>query len=323
MKLARCGLLIGFAVVAGTSICMSKELSKSKKVQSQDNSKIIETVRSKQEELHVKSKARSLVRSKSKHRSRATVKDKTRFTVDKIVARVNGVNVLQSDLELPRISREGSFYSLKEAITEELFVQRAAEQHMLPTELDVERQVVAFKMQNNMADISDVEFEKQLKQSGFTLRMYKEQLGRLIAVENVKRAEVSEKLVVTSQEAEEYYKKHPAFIKEGYCLKIAYLKSADEDQSHYTWDDLGWVDKLDLDKQFSFVPSMQKGEVSKPVRVGDGFQVVKVVDKRQPRQKTLKECYIDIEKKLHQEKKEQYLATVEKDIWAKAAIVYL
>lgn len=317
MKLTRYGLLIGCALVASSSVCVSKELRRSKKVQAKDNTEVIEAVRSKQDALLVKGNTRSLSRVRSKQNI------KNRFVVDKIVARVNGVNILQSDLELPRISKEGGFYTLKEAITEELFIQRAVEQHMLPSELDVERQVVAFKMQNDMADISEVEFEKQLKQSGFTLRLYKEQLGRLIAVENVRRAEVSEKLVVTSQEVEAYYKEHPAYVKEGYCLKIAYLKNADEDPAHYTWEDLGWVDKADLDKQFSFVPSMAKGEISKPVKVNDGYQVVKVVDKRLPRQKTIKECYIDIEKKLHQEKKEKYLKTVEKDIWAKASIVYL
>ncbi len=81
----------------------------------------------------------------------------TRFIVDKIIARVNGVNILQSSLEQPRIANEGGLYSLEEAITEELFVQKAIENHFLPTTLDVERQIVSFKMANDMADISDVE----------------------------------------------------------------------------------------------------------------------------------------------------------------------
>ncbi len=248
---------------------------------------------------------------------------KALFSIDKILARVNGVNILRSDIELPRISKEGGFYSLDEAILEELFVQRAVEQHLQPSDLDVERQIVAFKMQNDMAELSSDEFEKQLKQSGFTLKLYKEQLGRLIAVENVKRAEVSEKLVVTSQAVEEYYKKHPVYIKEGYNLKIAYLKDAQEQLADSDWEALGWVDKADLDKQFSFVPSMKKDEISQPVKVDDGYQVVKVVDVRLPRQKTLKECYIDIEKKLYKDKKENYLKTVEKELFAKASIVYL
>jgi len=312
-------------VLLVTSMCMPKDVSKKKRSKAAaGNTEIIESIRSMQEGLHARSRAIDDKRQLAAGRSvRSKIMSKSRFVVDKILARVNGVNILQSDLEAPRISKEGGFYSLREAITEELFVQRAIEQHMLPSELDIERQIVAFKMQNDMADIPDAEFERQLKQSGFTLKLYKEQLGRLIAVENVKRAEVSEKLVVTSQEVEEYHKKHPAFVKEGYCLKIAHLKDAQDPVADYHWQVLGWVDKDDLDKQFSFVPSMKKGEMSKPVKVGDGYQVVKVVNKRMPRQKTLKECYIEIEKKLYQEKKEKYLKNVEKDIRAKASVVFL
>jgi peptidyl-prolyl cis-trans isomerase C len=242
--------------------------------------------------------------------------------IDKIVARVNGVNILQSDLELPRISKEGGFYTLQEAINEQLFFQKAIEQHLLPSELDIERQIVAFKMQNNMTDMSTIEFEEQLKQSGFTLKMYKEQLGRLIAVENVKRAEVSEKLVVTSQEVEEYFKSHPTYIKEGYHLKIATVKDENEPQKKYAWEDLGWVNKDDLDQRFSIVTSMEKGAISRPIKADDKYQVVMVVEKRDQRKKTLKECYIDIEKQLYREKKEKYLKTIEKEILTKATIVY-
>ncbi len=158
---------------------------------------------------------------------------------------------------------------------------------------------------------------------GFSLKQYKEQLGRLMAVENVKRAEVSEQVVVTSQDVEAYYKEHPSYIKEGYLLKIASIKDPQAIVPNDGWEDLGWVDKDDLDKQFSFVPSMKKGEISQPIKNDDGYEVVKVVEIRMPRQKTLKECYIEIEKKLYNGKKENYVKTVEKDIWAKAAVVYL
>ncbi len=323
MMVKRIGLLTGsMLMVVATSFMFnaSGKISLSRAT-SESDTKVIETVRSKQEKMLSRSKKRSVLRSRSKRLSRVRSAPK-RFVIDKILARVSGTNILQSDLEVPRISKEGAFYSLEDLITEELFIQRAVEQHMLPSQLDIERQIVAFKMQNGMADIPEAEFEKQLQLSGFTLKMYKEQLGRLIAVENVKRAEVSEKLVVTAQDVEEYYKKHPSLITEAYHLKVAHFKTADK-QEESAWEDVGWIEKDDLDKQFAFVPSMKKGETSQPVKVGDAYQAVQIVDRRMPRQKTLKECYIDIEKKLYQEKKEKYLKNVEKDIRAKASIVYL
>src|SRR3990172_2077019 len=142
-----------------------------------------------------------------------------RWDIDKIVARVNGVNILHSDLEQSRISKEGETYTLDEAIVEELFYQRAAETHMLPTAVDVERQLVSFKIQNNLTELTDKEFEDQLKIHGFTLKNYKRQLGRMIAVENVKRIEISEKIVITAQEVEAFYKDNPEYTKEEYQLK--------------------------------------------------------------------------------------------------------
>lgn len=148
---------------------------------------------------------------------------KQRVVIDKIVVRVNGINILQSDLQTPRIAKEGGFLTLQEAIIEQLLYDRAASLHMLPSEQDIDRQLVSFKMQNNLNDLSDEEFEEQLKESGFTLKMYKRQLGILLAIENVKRVETSERVVVTSQEVEDYCAKHPDCTDDEYLLQICDL----------------------------------------------------------------------------------------------------
>ena len=163
-----------------------------------------------------------------------------RFSIDKIKARVNiegfkGVNILESDLKRPRIEKEGRKYTLDEAIMEQLLYQKAVEKHLLPNAADIERQIVAFKMQNDISNMSDAEFEAQLKESGFTqtsfqksvLDEYKEQLARIMAIENLKRAEISEKIIVSSQEVEDYYKKNPTYTKAEYHLKIATIAPQD------------------------------------------------------------------------------------------------
>src|SRR5258707_15686060 len=90
-------------------------------------------------------------------------KPSKRWTVDKIIARVNGVNILQSDLKVARMAKEGGKFTLDEAIVEELLFQRAAEMQTLPTSFEIERQLVSFKMQNNLTELSEQEFEDQLK----------------------------------------------------------------------------------------------------------------------------------------------------------------
>src|ERR1700689_4938249 len=87
-------------------------------------------------------KAMSDQEAKKKSSSPASIKQ--RILIDKIVARVNGSNILLSDLMLPRISKEGAPYTLDELVFEEILFQRAGEMQMLPSVLDIDRHIVAF-----------------------------------------------------------------------------------------------------------------------------------------------------------------------------------
>lgn len=263
--------------------------------------------------------------SNQEHKSAPSIN--SRITIDKIIVRVNGSNILQSDLNQPRLSKEGGKFTLNEAITEELLLQRANDMHMIPTQADIDRHLLAFKMQNNLTELSDNEFEDHLKQFGFTIKEYKNQLGRMIASENARQAEISERIIVTSQEVEEYYKKHPSYTKEAYQLQICAL-TADEakhiDDKMLSWENLGWVEKEDIGKKFSMVFSMEKGQHSDPIALDDGsYQMVKLVDKKESRLKTLDEQYVEIEKTLQEGRRDKYIVQFEKELKERASIVYL
>jgi|GEM_PF-1027917 len=253
-----------------------------------------------------------------------------RWSIDAIVCRVNGANILQSDLTLARISKEGGNYTLDELIMEELLIQKAGELHMLPTAADIERQLIAFKIQNNLTSIRDEEFEEQLRESGFSLAIYKNQLGRLIASENVRRVELSERLVITSQEVEKFHFDHPAYLPEAYHLSICTvpahkIKNYNEFiESHdASWHDLGLIEKEEIGTNFSFVLSMEVGQVSKPFKLDQQFKVIKLLAKQNRRLKTLDERYIEIERELQDKRKAEHLHQLEKELKDKAAIVYL
>lgn len=253
-----------------------------------------------------------------------------RWTIDKIVRRVNGVNLLQSDLKNPRISKEGGRYTLDELTTEELLVQKAGELHMLPTPADIDRQLVAFKIQNNLTGMSEDEFEEQLKESGFTLATYKTQLGRLIATENVRRVELSEQLVITSQEVEKIYQENPTYQPESYHLSICTIPSNKKDDftkylasSDISWHDLGVIEKDEIGSNFSFVINMKPGEISKPFKMDDQYKVIKLVAHQERRLKTLDERYIEIEREIQEKKRVQYVEQLEQELKKKAAIVDL
>lgn len=237
---------------------------------------------------------------------------------------------MQSDLKNPRISKEGGRYTLDELTTEELLVQKAGELHMLPTPADIDRQLVAFKIQNNLTGMSEDEFEEQLKESGFTLATYKTQLGRLIATENVRRVELSEQLVITSQEVEKIYQENPTYQPESYHLSICTIPSNKKDDftkylasSDISWHDLGVIEKDEIGSNFSFVINMKPGEISKPFKMDDQYKVIKLVAHQERRLKTLDERYIEIEREIQEKKRVQYVEQLEQELKKKAAIVDL
>jgi len=273
--------------------------------------------------------------AKSQALTPTQTKSKTRKIEDRIIVRVNGRNILASDLEMPRINKAGGKFSLDEAIMEELFYQRAAELHMLPTAIDIERQLVAFKIQNNLTEMTDAEFEKELKDSGFSSNMYKNQLGRLMAMENVKRAEVSEKSLITSQEVEAYYQAHKdeagAFTKDRYYLKTCTIEQSEKpldkqelmSNKKVTWDDLDWIEKKDLKPEWSFVKEMKKDDISDPIIKENMLEYVLLANKEERRPKTLDERYGEIELQLQEEKRAVLWKKFEQTIKEKAVIVNL
>ncbi len=257
-------------------------------------------------------------------------KKEARHLINKIDVRVNGVNILTSDLEKPRLAKNGKPFTMDEAVFDELLYLRAAELKMLPTDIDIEHQITNFKVQNGLDQLSDNEFEEELKDGGMDLREYKRQYGRLIAVENIKRTETSEKLMVTSQEVERSYKKNPPIQQEAYHLKICVLPQGQHEkskelvaQNKVEWEDLGFIETTKISKDFAIVPTMKAGDLSEPIKMGDHYELISVVEKKEQQKKTLQESYQEIERELQDEKRDRCLKDLEKDLKAKASIVYL
>lgn len=248
------------------------------------------------------------------------------WVIDRIVALVNGVRILKSDLDKPRISKDGGKYDMDELIREELLIQKAIERHLIPAEADVERQIVAFKLQNGLGELSESEFEEELKRFGFSSKEYKIQIGRLIATSNVTRMEVVDKIVITSQAVEDYYKKNPEHTPEEYHLKMIPAEIGSDKEIKLNRDavvDLNWVKKEDLDPKFEFVLKMKKGEISDIVSVNNKDYVIEVADKKESHLKTLDERYQEIEKFLMQQKQDKLVKRFETDLKKNSTIIYL
>ena len=256
-----------------------------------------------------------------------------RECVDKIVLRVNGANILKSDVEQPRLDKGGKTYSIDELVDNELLFQKAAERKLLPTGTDIEKNMTSWKTANNFTHMSDDQLSERLKTEGFSLEKYKNQLGRILSVRNIKQLEISERVVVTSKEIEGYFKKKPQYAEEQYLVQTALIpfdeakniKKIDNlsKRKDLEWINVDWIEKSNVAEKMKFICSMKKGEISKAVKTDDGYQLIKLIDRHDRKEKTLDESWVSIEKKLQDEKKDSFEREFVRELREKASVVYV
>jgi foldase protein PrsA len=250
-----------------------------------------------------------------------------REVVDKILARVGGSLILLSDLALPRIG--AASYNLDQLIRNEVFFQEALRKKLVPSDTEVEKQVVSYKERNNLTRLSGEEFEEHLKIHRFTLAGYKKELARYIATQNLFHQQVKDRIFITSQEVERYYNEHPETVETRYKLKTAIVpfsqaQTIEEAKllKKIDWIEAEeWIDDSQLSDMISFVKKMKKGEVSEPVKTEYGFQFVLLIDKQPAHIKELKARYGEIEEILRDQKMQLFEDDYFKELKEHANIV--
>ena len=237
---------------------------------------------------------------------------------------------MQTDIEVPRIDKQ--VYTLDEVVAQILYFEQALKRQLIPSNVDIEQQISTYKTSNNIK--TEKELKESLSKHGFTIKRYKSELTKYIAVSNLLQMEIKSRVFVTAQEVENYYKKHPEWIEEKYILKTCIVPFDQvEDKSNLSslskktdldWiktDD--WVNKSELSEQISFVSKMNKGQISKPIKTQYGYQLVMLVEKKERAKSSLDERYVEIEKKLKEEKMGKVEKEYKEELLKKANVVYL
>ena len=254
-----------------------------------------------------------------------------RELLDKIVVRVNGRNILHSDINQPQIEKDGGKQSTKDAIEQELMFQKAAERKLLPSSLDIEKHLALWKDSHQLTHLSEKDFEERLRSEGLTSKQYRSQLARLLAIRNLRQTEVSERVVITSREVEEFYENNPKYSEDRYLFKtkilslgqVANKQEAVKKFKNIDWiEDLGWIEKPELAEHMSFVADLKEGE-SRIVQVPQGYQMIQLEKKEKKHLLSLEERWVEIEKELQQEKLKKFEKEYVEELKKKASIVYL
>ncbi|WP_068783156.1 peptidylprolyl isomerase [Paenibacillus phocaensis] len=254
------------------------------------------------------------------------------------VATVNGVEITKDRL-YDELAANGGEQALTNLINQELVNQEAAKKNITITDADIDAEIESYKTQFG----SEEALSQALVQYGMTMDDLRKQvvmelkLTKLlepqikVTDEQIKQTFESYKdsfntpeqvrtsviLVATEQEAKDIVKQLDEGADFAELAKSKSLDPATKEQGGDT-DFFARGEKEEAVETAAF--KLAKGEVSEPVKTSEGYQVIKVTDKKEAHTATLEEKKDEIRKGLVSQQVSSLSGTWLEDVRSKAKI---
>lgn len=216
---------------------------------------------------------------------------------------------------------------LEQLITESLELQMGRRAGVEVSDKQVDQTIDRMRQGNNL---SQAEFEQKLAQDGISVNSLREQIRRDIIIEQVQRGSVNRRIKVSEQEVKNFLKSKQGrfWSSPDYNLghiMIAVSSTADNDtlkaaqdkantiyeklqsgadfrqlavaesqgQNALKGGDLGWKKSAQLPDLFSNgIVDLKVGESTPPLRSGAGFHILKLYDKRGPKEQVIEQSKV-------------------------------
>lgn len=233
------------------------------------------------------------------------------IVLDKIVARVNGKNILKSSLEENRLIKDAKPFTLDEMIKDEVTVQKAEELRTVPSAAELSATFASEKIAYGGKTMSDEAFEdSKLKSLGLNLAQYKNQLYRYVASEYLLSTLITKKLVIPAQDIEDYYNANLEYTEEQYHIFVADAPGGRIKPMSADWSDLGWFEKHELsDDLKKLMPSLLKAKLGTPksLVINGKSSLVMLKEYKKPEVIPLSERYFDIKNHLRDQRRDPFV----------------
>lgn len=262
----------------------------------------------------------------------------TSFMIDTIQAVVFGQNGTQvitySDVVRPSLS--GAPRSLEDIIFERLVYLDAQKYKILADDDSVDRYLAMVQKENNLTldQLKDV-----FTSAGYSYQEGREQFKMLQTVNSMLDFKIRSHVIVPRHLVEHYYNEHPILEQEAYKIQIgvlpyvagkesnqkkalAYMAHTGKLVRNIEWGEPFWVEKDDIapDKQFIF--DLKVGRSSQPYQIGHGFEIYRLVDKKESRIAPLEERYKEIADILRRPIYEELMEKYKKQLFDTNSILY-
>jgi parvulin-like peptidyl-prolyl isomerase len=265
-------------------------------------------------------------------------------------------NVDPASAEGKKLLDEAKHKALDAMIDDRLVMQQATELKLSVTAEEVERAIEEVKRQNKLDDATFVE---ALKGQGFTLDAYKKNLRRQILNLKVVNTAVRSRVQVSDDEVKTYYQQNARQLggdkqahirqilisvpadanpdeverKKRVAAKVVELarggtkfeelakKYSDDDTTKAEGGDAGWVGKgVLVDALEEVIQGMDPGDFRGPIRVGPGWMILQLVERKQGDIRPLDEVKEQLRKTLYDQQVEKATTSWLKELRKKAHV---
>jgi len=261
------------------------------------------------------------------------------FLIDEIESVIYGPKeisiVTKSDIN--RQALDGSVRTKDSVIFEQLIVQDGKRYNFVDEKM-IDRYIATIQRENNLS-LDDL--KSMFRAAGYTYEEGREQLSIMNTVNSMIDYKVRSKLIIPEKDVQEYYDANPVYLEESYqLLRIVVPCLADEDREKLRHDienkmkigqkiinaeyhDPFWINKSDISADKKFITNIKIGQMSLPIEYTNGFEIFKLIDKKDRRLVPIEDRYKDIADELRKPLYEKIFSEYKKSLYDGSVIVDL
>ncbi|KKP28215.1 MAG: PPIC-type PPIASE domain protein [candidate division TM6 bacterium GW2011_GWF2_30_66] len=254
--------------------------------------------------------SQKIVKNKLSAEKEAKIKNPELFLIDKIDTVIYGPEetsiIAKSDLD--KMGLDGQKRT-KDKMIFELQVYQDAKKYNLMDEKLVDKYIEAIQTQQNLS-LNDI--KKMFYEFGYTYEEGREQLAMYNIINQLMDYKVRSKVIIPEKEVRAYYDANPVYLEEAYNLQrifVPFESQADLDEERINieskikngeampyadYSEYFWVEKPELADDKKFISSMLPNSISEPVLIEGGFELFKLIDRRERQLASFDQRYREI-----------------------------
>jgi PPIC-type PPIASE domain len=243
--------------------------------------------------------------------------------------------LIATEVQRPRL--DGNLVSLDENISNLALAQEAKKYRLWPLQEEIEKQY-GMIAQNNHKTVKQL--DEMVMLAGFMPDEARNEFAQLNAINRLIQYKITENLIVSESDVTAYYNDHPEYEDAAYCLEYAFIPFAQSqtkqqqrialkgiidrnDPRHVIdWGQPFWINQKELSEDKSFIAELKKGQISDLTETERGFELFRLVDRKEARLKPLDERYGEILTQLRKPKYLEMLSSLQKGLLDNASIIY-